>query len=82
MQYTYKTQGTCSTEIQFEIDNGLLHNVRFVRGCDGNLKAISLLVEGKPASEIADLLKGNLCGHRGTSCSDQLAHAIEKAMGK
>ena len=80
MNYTYKTRGTCSSKIDFEIDDaGILHNVVYTNGCNGNLKAIGRLVEGKPAKEIADLLRGNTCGMNSTSCADQLAIAIDMA---
>ena len=75
--YTYYTQGTCSVQIDFDIDeNDLIHNVVFLRGCNGNLKAISKLVEGKNRLEIANILKGNMCGMRGTSCADQFSKAL------
>ncbi len=80
MKYTYKTKGTCSTAITFEIEDGILHNVSYTGGCNGNLKAVSKLVEGKDAREIAALLRGNTCGPRSTSCADQLAQAIEAAL--
>ena len=78
--FHYKTQGTCSTAIDFDLENGILHNVQFTNGCNGNLKAIGKLVEGKDANEIADLLEGNICGFKSTSCADQLAKAIRKAV--
>ena len=81
-QYSYKTSGTCSTNIDFAIDDGKLHDVRFTNGCNGNLKAVGKLVEGKDAREIMELLKGNLCGNRGTSCADQLSRAIAQALGE
>ncbi len=80
MKYSYKTQGTCSQRIDFEIEDGKLHNVVFTAGCNGNLKAISKLVEGRDASEISALLKGNTCGFKSTSCADQLSRAIDKAL--
>ena len=80
MKHTYKTNGTCAREINFEIEDGVLKNVSFVGGCNGNLKAISKLVEGKNAEEVASLLVGNTCGYKNTSCADQLAKAIRKAM--
>ena len=80
MKHTYQTSGTCAREIQFEIDNGTIHNVCFIGGCNGNLKAIAKLVEGKNAEEIATLLKGNTCGPRNTSCADQLSKALTKAL--
>ena len=79
--YTYETPRlVCSREIRFGIEDGKLHDVSFVSGCDGNLKAIGKLVEGKDAAEIARMLKGNDCRGRGTSCADQLAIAIEAAL--
>jgi len=76
--YEYKTNGTCSTKINFEVRDGKLHSVKFEDGCDGNLKAIGALVEGMDASEAAKRLKGLQCENRGTSCADQLARAIEQ----
>ena len=81
MRYTYTTKGTCSSRIAFDIEDGVLSNVVFTGGCNGNLKAIGKLVEGKRADEIAALLKGNTCGMKGTSCADQLSKAIEQALG-
>ena len=75
--FEYAPQGVCSRKINFDIIDGKLHNVRFTGGCPGNLAAISKLVEGKDAREIADLLEGNQCGMLGTSCGDQLSKAIK-----
>lgn len=72
---SYNTQGTCARRITFEIVDGKLHNVNFENGCPGNLRAISKLVEGKDAREVAELLAGNQC-RGGTSCADQLSKAI------
>lgn len=80
MQYTYRTRGTCSSAITFEIEDGILHNVKFAGGCNGNLKAIGKLIEGKDAREIAEILRGNTCGPRSTSCADQLSKAITEAL--
>lgn len=80
MNYSYKTQGTCSREIFFSIEDGKVTNIRFVGGCDGNLKAIAKLCEGMEAQKVADLLAGNTCGFKPTSCGDQLARAIDKAL--
>ncbi len=80
MRYEYRTQGTCSSAVSFDIEDGKLSNVVFTGGCNGNLKAIGRLVEGKDAREIADLLRGNLCGFKNTSCADQLSKAIDKAL--
>lgn len=80
MTYTYKTRGTCSRQIDFELDNGIVKNVSFFGGCNGNLKGIGALVEGRPAEEVITLLKGMKCGFKNTSCPDQLALALEKAL--
>lgn len=78
--FDYTPQRVCSKKISFDIDDdNKLHNVKFVGGCPGNLLAIGKLVEGKDANEIAEILKGNDCGGRGTSCADQLAIAVEEA---
>ena len=78
--YTYTPSGVCSRQISFEIEDGILHNISFVGGCNGNLKAISKLLEGESAQKAVDILKGNDCGGRGTSCADQLAVAVEQAL--
>ena len=77
MHYTYRTRGTCSMMIDFDIENGVVHNVRFTRGCNGNTQGIAKLVEGMRAEEVVRRLKGTDCSGRGTSCPDQLATAIE-----
>lgn len=79
MRYSYKTQNTCSTQIDFDINNGKITNIAFTNGCNGNLKAISKLVDGWTADQIEKKLKGNTCGRRPTSCADQLALAVRKA---
>lgn len=61
MKYTYKTKGTCSREISFELEDGIVKNVSFVGGCNGNLKGISKLVEGQSAESIINLLEGTKC---------------------
>lgn len=78
--YTFTPSRVCSRQISFSIENGTLHNISFVGGCDGNLKAISKLLEGESAQKAIDILKGNDCGGRGTSCADQLAIAVEQAL--
>lgn len=75
--FEYAPQGVCSRKINFDIVDGKLHNVRFTGGCPGNLAAISKLVEGMDALQVANLLEGNQCGMRGTSCGDQLSKAIK-----
>ena len=79
MRYEYKTQGTCSQRIFFEIEEGKLKNVQFLGGCNGNLKGISSLVEGMDADEVITRLEGTTCGMTSTSCPDQLAQALKKA---
>ncbi len=74
---TFSPRGVCSIQIDFDIEDGKLHNVQFIGGCNGNLKAIGRLVEGKDAKEVAEILRGNTCGMKGTSCADQLARAID-----
>lgn len=76
----YKTQGTCSRMIHVEIDDGIVKKVVFTGGCNGNTQGISKLVVGMKAEDVVRLLRGTDCGGRGTSCPDQLARAIEKAM--
>lgn len=76
MKYTYKTHGTCSREIQFEINDGIVTQVSFVSGCNGNLQGIGQLVEGMRVEEVISKLKGINCNGRGTSCPDQLARAL------
>lgn len=79
--YTYRPQRVCSKQINFSLDDeGRLHDVKFLGGCPGNLPAIGKLVEGKDAAEIANILRGNQCGGRGTSCADQLAVALDEAL--
>ena len=80
MKYTYKTKGTCSSTISFDLTDGIISDVSFTGGCNGNLKAISKLVEGKNAEDIMNILRGNTCGPRSTSCADQLSRAIEEAL--
>lgn len=77
--YEYRTKGTCATKINFDIDSeGKVHNVSFERGCNGNLKAISKLVEGMDATKVIEILEGNTCGYKTTSCADQLAKALKE----
>ncbi len=78
MKYTYKTSGTCSRSIDFEIVDGRVQNVKFMGGCNGNLKGIASLVEGLSVDEVIEKLQGITCGFKSTSCPDQLATAIKK----
>ena len=79
MRYTYKTKGTCSVLIEFDINDDIISNISFTGGCNGNLKAISKLLDGCSVSYIEEKLLGNVCGIRGTSCADQLAKAVRQA---
>ena len=82
MQHEYKTKGTCSQRILFEMEDGKIHNVQFLGGCNGNLKGIGSLVEGMQAEEVIARLEGTTCGMKSTSCPDQLARALKEALGK
>ena len=79
MHYDYMTKGTCSQVISLDIDGDVVTNVKFLGGCNGNLKAIPILVEGMTVDEIESRLKGITCGHRPTACPDQLAKAVREA---
>ena len=79
MRYDYPTEFTCSQLISFDLDDNVVTNIEFMGGCNGNLKAISKLVDGWTVEKIEEYLKGNLCGRRPTSCADQLARAVRKA---
>lgn len=79
MDYTYITSNVCSQEISFHIEGNVITNVRFIGGCNGNLKAVSKLVDGMTIEQIEAKLKGNTCGRRPTSCVDQLCIAVREA---
>lgn len=80
MQYEYKTKGTCSQRIFFEIEDGILKNVQFMGGCNGNLKGICSLVEGMAVADVIAKTEGICCGMKSTSCPDQLATALKQAL--
>ena len=82
MHYEYKTKGTCAQVINFDIDGDTITNVSFEGGCNGNLKAVSILVDGMKVDEIESKLSGNICGFKNTSCADQLAKAVREAYEK
>ena len=82
MHYTSKTKGTCSSSVSFDLDDGIVKNVSFSGGCNGNTTGISRLCEGLPAKEVIARLRGIKCGFKSTSCPDQLACAIEYALEK
>ena len=76
----YKTHGTCSRNIGITIEDGIVKNVVFTGGCHGNLQGITRLVIGRPAREVAEILRGINCNGKGTSCPDQLSRALEEAL--
>ncbi len=79
MRYSYKTKGTCSSRIDLDIEGNVVSNVKFYGGCDGNLKAIPILVDGMTVEDIEKKLSGVKCGFKNTSCADQLAKAAREA---
>ena len=79
MRYDYKTENTCAQMISFDIEGDVVTNISFLGGCNGNLKAIAKLVDGWTVERIEEMLLGNTCGRRPTSCADQLAKAVRAA---
>jgi len=79
MRFTYQTWGTCSKFIEFNVENDIVSDVRFIGGCNGNLQAVSRLVEGLTTQQVIDTLRGINCNGKGTSCGDQLSLAVEEA---
>ncbi|MBR4579272.1 MAG: TIGR03905 family TSCPD domain-containing protein [Oscillospiraceae bacterium] len=82
MDYSYKTRGTCSREIHFDVVDGKVHNIHFVDGCNGNTQGVAALAEGMDVDEVIARLKGIRCGFRPTSCPDQLARALEQVKAR
>ena len=80
MHFTYRTKGTCSQEILFDVDGKTVKNIEFIGGCNGNLKGICQLVTGMKAEDVIARLDGTLCGFRNTSCPDQIAQNLKKAL--
>ncbi|MCR5402419.1 MAG: TIGR03905 family TSCPD domain-containing protein [Butyrivibrio sp.] len=78
----YKTKGTCSTQIDIELDGDVIRKVAFTGGCNGNLQGVSRLVQGMKCQDAIDKLRGIRCGFKSTSCPDQLSYAIEAAMNQ
>lgn len=78
MVHTYKTQGTCSSHIELEVEEGIVKSVNFWGGCNGNLQGISRLVKGMPVEAVIARLEGIRCGNRPTSCPDQLCKALHE----
>ncbi len=80
--YSYTPNGVCSVKIDFDIDNGIVRNIHFTRGCSGNTQGVARLAEGMPVDEVIERLNGTDCNGRGTSCPDQLAKALETAQNQ
>ena len=80
MRYEFPTAGVCSVKIQFDVEEGIVRNVKFTGGCSGNTQGVARLAEGMPIDEVISRLKGIRCGYRNTSCPDQLAIALTKCM--
>ncbi len=78
MTVSYIPQGVCPREIKFDLNDETIENLAFVGGCDGNLKALTLMINGKSADEVIRLFKGQTCGKKPTSCMDQLVIALEE----
>ncbi len=76
MKYNFSPKGVCSSKVEFDLEGDVVRNIRFEGGCNGNLKAISALADGMTVDQLKDKLLGITCGFKGTSCSDQLAHAL------
>ena len=79
MHYNYKTKDTCATDISFDVEDRVVKNIVFTGGCNGNLKAIPLLIDGWKTEDVIAKLEGVKCGRRPTSCADQLASALRQA---
>lgn len=79
MQFEYKTKGTCSRQIFFDVEDGKVKNVQFIGGCNGNLKGIGILVDGMDIDTVISKIEGVRCGNNTTSCPDQLAQALKEA---
>lgn len=82
MHKTYKTKGTCSVQIDFDVEDNKIYNLKYIGGCNGNLKGIAALVEGQDINTVKDKLKGINCNGRGTSCPDQLSKALEEVINE
>lgn len=82
MRYSYQPRGICAMQINFDLNDNVVSNIEFIGGCNGNLKAISKLVDGWTVEQIEDKLRGNTCGPKPTSCADQLAVAVRAAYNR
>lgn len=82
MEYNYKPRGVCAQNLSFEIEDNIVKHVEFYGGCNGNLKGIATLIEGMPVDQVIEKLEGLRCGHKSTSCPDQLAKALQEAISQ
>ena len=82
MHYEYKTENTCARMISFDTEGNVVTNISFLGGCNGNLKAIAKLISGWTVDKVEEMLLGNTCGRRPTTCTDQLAKAVRAAVAK
>ncbi len=82
MHYSFNTKGVCATKLEFDVEDGVVKNVSFLGGCDGNHKGLAALAEGMTPDDAAKRLKGISCGMRKSSCPDQLAEALEEFINK
>ena len=80
MTYTYKTQGVCASKIEFEVNEGIVDNIRFIGGCSGNTQGVAKLANGRKVEEVISLIEGIRCGMKATSCPDQLAQALKETL--
>ena len=80
MKHTCKTSGVCARLVSFELEDGIVSDVKFVGGCSGNTQGVARLAEGMKAEELIEKLSGIRCGFKGTSCPDQLAKAVASKM--
>ncbi|MDI9472091.1 MAG: TIGR03905 family TSCPD domain-containing protein [Bacillota bacterium] len=80
MKHSYKPKGVCPRKIEFELNENTVHNIVFTGGCNGNLKALGKILEGSTVEEITEMLEGNTCGRKSTSCADQLTKALQSAL--
>ena len=82
MKHEYLTRNVCPTKLEFDLEGDVVRNIKFTVGCNGNLKAIAMLVDGWTVDQITEKLAGNTCGFKSTSCADQLTIAINKALAE
>ena len=80
MTYSYRPQGVCARGLSFEIEDNIVKNIEFMGGCSGNTQGVAALAEGMDANELIERLAGIRCGFKSTSCPDQLAKAVAKAL--